>query len=589
MADSTPETVQIATYLFGRLRQLGVRSIFGVPGDFNLRLLDYVEPCGLQWVGNCNELNAAYAADGYGRVGGLGALITTFGVGELSAINGIAAAYAEKAPVIHIVGTPARESQNSRLLLHHTFADGDFRRFAAMHAHVTAAQCNLSDPRTAPEQIDWILQQALIHSRPVYLEVPDDLVSAMVPTSRLTTSRISVPDFPKTASEPLVVQRVLERVYAAKRPMILVDGESRPMKILSEMEELVRVLGWPTWTTPFGKGLINEQLPNIQGVYMGPYGSSKDQEYFQSADLILDIGSHHSDTNTQIFTTIPSKAASISFTEGIIRMEGGIHRDVSCKRILKQILAELDRSRIPTVEAPPKLTVSLDHLKSSDTINQEYFYRFVNPILRENDIVLTETGTASHGGRAFVLQPNTPFFSAITWLSIGYMLPATLGAGLARRDVQNLGNSSGTASATERVVLFIGDGSLQMTVQEISTMIHNKLNAIIFIINNDGYTIERAIHGRNQAYNGVAVWRNLQALNFFGADSTQAETNVFSARNWGELEAVMKSKTLIEGSGVRLVEVFMERDDCPGALEVLMKNQIAGEKDQVPLSVARFE
>src|ERR1700743_672198 len=110
-----PTPLKVAEYLFVRLHQLGVRSIHGVPGDYNLTLLDYVEPSGIHWVGNCNELNAGYAADGYARIKGVGALITTFGVGELSAINAVAGAYSERAPLVHVVGTPERAAQDCQL------------------------------------------------------------------------------------------------------------------------------------------------------------------------------------------------------------------------------------------------------------------------------------------------------------------------------------------------------------------------------------------------------------------------------------------------------------------------------------------
>ncbi|KAJ5273012.1 hypothetical protein N7478_008137 [Penicillium angulare] len=109
-------TIKIADYLFTRLRQLGIELIFGVPGDCNLRLVDFVEPSGLHWIGNCNELNAAYAVDGYASINGLYALITTYGVGELSAINGIAGAFAEKAGVIHIVEAPDRPISLSSII-----------------------------------------------------------------------------------------------------------------------------------------------------------------------------------------------------------------------------------------------------------------------------------------------------------------------------------------------------------------------------------------------------------------------------------------------------------------------------------------
>ena len=181
------EHIDLAEYLFRRLHQLGVRGIHGVPGDYNLTALDYVAPAGLEWVGNCNELNAGYAADGYARVKGIGAVVTAFGVGELSAINAIGGAYAEMAPVVHIVGTPPTSIQNSGACMHHSLGDGNFRVFAEMAAKVTVAQANLTSAQTAPSEIDRVLRQCLLQSRPVYIELPTDLVSEKIPASLLST------------------------------------------------------------------------------------------------------------------------------------------------------------------------------------------------------------------------------------------------------------------------------------------------------------------------------------------------------------------------------------------------------------------
>merc|ERR1712093_630172 len=154
------------------------------------------------------------------------------------------------------------------------------------------------------------------------------------------------------------------------------------------------------------------------------------------------------------------------------------------------------------------------------------------------------------------------------------MLPAALGASLAQRDSERWRKRSGSTDASEnRVVLFIGDGSLQMTVQEISTMIREKLNIIIVVINNDGYTIERVIHGRKQTYNDIASWRYLQALSMFGATEDEVEMNTFSARTWRELQAAIGCGLLTNGKGVRMLEVFMEREDAQGLLLKLLNNQ----------------
>ncbi|KAE8387383.1 thiamine diphosphate-binding protein [Aspergillus alliaceus] len=579
--NSTPEgTITVADYLFARLGQLGIQSVFGVPGDYNLTLLDFVEPSGLHWVGTCNELNAAYAADGYARINGLGALVTTFGVGELSAINGIAGAYAEKAPVIHIVGTPSRALQEARTLVHHTFADGEYGRFAAMHTPVTVAQANLIDPRTAAEQIDWALQQAMVHSRPVYIQVPVDMVDVTIAASNLETKKVQLPATPTPKHEASVLTTILERIYSAKRPMIFVDGESRALDILPQVDELVKTTRWPTWTSTSGKGLVNEQLDNVHGFYAAHYGSEQAKAYFDAADLVIVLGPHYSNTNTQGFTTIPKQEISISFSGTTVQIGKDVYRGFCIQQFVTQLLESLDRTRIPKVDGPPKPKVDLSHIKKTDIIKQDDFYRFVNPIFSEGDIVATETGTASYGGRNFMLPPNTRMFSSITWLSIGYMLPACLGAALAQQETNKYKPSNGVGNSKGRLFLFIGDGSLQMTVQEISTIIREKLDVTIFIINNAGYTIERAIHGRKQAYNDIAPWRHLEALSFFGGSEEDVAKNNFSARTYGELEEVLRSERIQQGKGLRIVEVHMDREDCQGLLRTLMDEQVVQDANQ---------
>ena len=131
-------TISLATYIFSRLKQIGVDTVFGVPGDFNLAFLDHIDEVpNLRWAGNANELNAAYAADGYSRIKGFAAICTTFGVGELSATNGIAGAYAEHVGLIHIVGSPTISAEHNKLLLHHTMADGKFDIFNKISRHIT--------------------------------------------------------------------------------------------------------------------------------------------------------------------------------------------------------------------------------------------------------------------------------------------------------------------------------------------------------------------------------------------------------------------------------------------------------------------
>lgn len=567
-----PATIKLAEYLFTRLVQLGIASVHGVPGDFNLTLLDYVEPAGLNWVGNANELNAGYAADGYARIKGISALITTFGVGELSAINAIAGAYAERAAVVHIVGTPPRATQDGRVLVHHTFADGNFIRFAQMHAHVTIAQTSLRDPRTCPEQIDQVLIQCLLHSRPVYIEVPVDLVDAPVLSERLET-KLQLPEGIWGSAQDDAITALVEKLSTAKQPIILVDGESRALGIVPALQELTKSTGWPTWTTGFAKGLLDESEPNFHGIFRGKWEDEFTRDFFENADVVLCFGPHFSTTNSWGGTSLPKPENTILFSDTEIRIGKKIWRDVPARQALPTLLQRLDTAKIQRYETYPKLrrdeTVSIQDTDIAAVITQDKIWRVLATFVREGDVVMGETGTPGYGAREMRLPPRTRLFTPVTWLSIGYMLPAAQGVALAQRD---LATSSGENSGG-RTILLIGDGSFQMTVQELGTMIKQKLDVTIFLFNNDGYTIERCIHGVRQAYNDVARWRYLEALSFFGAEK---DAYTASAKTWGDLEKVLSDEKLSDGKGVRMVEIFLDREDAPaGPLKDLIEAQKA--------------
>jgi pyruvate decarboxylase len=567
-------TVKLAEYLFTRLQQLGIGAIHGVPGDYNLALLDYVEPTGLQWVGNTNELNAGYAADGYARIKGIGALITTYGVGELSAINAIACAYTEHAAVVHIVGTPERGSQDSRRMLHHTLGDGEYRHFGQMQAHVTVAQTNLKDPRTSPEQIDEVLRQCLLQSRPVYVEVPVDMVAAPVASDRLRTD-ICLPEAVPNPAQDVMWAKVLDRMYTAKQPLILVDGESRALGIVDDVQSLVKLTKWPTWTTIFGKSLVDESLPNFHGIYRGSYDQPEVKNFVDQSDLVLCFGPHFTTTNSYNLSGVPKTDITISFTETGINMGSQLFRDMPAKYAVSQLLQRLDVSKVKSysedLSLPGDYLLSFADVTSDQLIRHDKLWRILANFVRPGDIVLGETGTAGYGVREMLLPSHTRLFAPVTWLSIGYMLPASQGAALAQREL--VASSKYYDIKDARTILLIGDGSFQMTAQELATIIRLDLDVVVFLINNDGYTIERCIHGIHQGYNDVSPWRYLQAPSFFGA---KEGTYTSSAKSWGELEKVLGNEELNKGKGLRMVEIFMDREDAPAGplLDMLNKQKV---------------
>lgn len=569
-----PRTVKLAEYLFTRLKQLGIGAIHGVPGDYNLTLLDHVEPSGLTWVGSANELNAGYAADGYARIKGFGALITTFGVGELSAINAIAGAFTERAGVVHIVGTPARNAQDSRLMVHHTLGDGDYRHFGQMAAHVTAAQTNLLDPRTAAEQIDQVLRQCIIQSRPVYIELPVDMVAVPILADGLNVD-ISVHSEEFDPSLDDTTAKVLDKIYAAKKPIILIDGEARGLGLVSTVQEFVNTTQWPTFTTGSGNGLIDMTASNVYGIYEGSYADPKVRELVESSDLALCFGAHFSTTNTYRFTGIPKSEVTIAFDPAGVSIDKEVLRQTSTKATAQNILHQLDKSRIKKYDGdivlPRIQSLAPTAAPRDELLRQDKAWRVLANFLRPGDIVLGETGTAAYGVRQMPPPKHSRFFTSITWLSIGYMLPATQGAALAQREL--IASNQYHDIHEARTVLFIGDGSFQMTVQELATIIRLKLNVVLFLVNNDGYTIERCIHGINQRYNDISPWRYLKAPSLFGAPE---DTFTGSAKTYGELQELLGNPKLTDGTGLRMVEIFMDRLDAPaGPLLAMLDDQKA--------------
>ncbi|KAF2490463.1 putative pyruvate decarboxylase [Lophium mytilinum] len=555
------KTIPLASYLFTRLRQLGVGAVHGEPGDYSLRALDFIRPAGLRWIGNCNELNAGYAADGYARVKGMSALCTTYGVGELSAINAVAGSYAEYSPVVHIVGCPARKVYASNRLVHHALEVGNMRVYADMYARITAAQANLTDARTAPDMIDRVLEECRVQSRPVYIELPSDMAEAQVDGSRLSEPLHVEPSANDQVLEGAVVEDTLNRIYSSQRPYILVDGLVRPDGIVDEVNELARVTGFPTLAITFGGGIINGSLENYHGVHAGKFGSLDHTPYTDSADLALLFGPLLSDTNTQGWSAVPKEDITISFRRNSIDI-GATSHELQIKSFMRSLLSKLDPSKISSKKPNPPLASPRDLLKSlsppdpSAPIDQDTFYLRLSPFFRPNDIIICANGTSRVGGRDFILPPGAKLISSGVWFSIGYTLPAAQGVAVAQREALEAGQSPG------RMILFEGDGSFQATAQELSTIIRYRLDVTIFIVNNDGYTTERLIHGLHEEYNDLAPWRYLEAPRFFGAPedgSYAVETH--DVKNWGQLLQVLESESFGDGKGLKMVNVRMGRED----------------------------
>ncbi len=416
------------------------------------------------------DVKQGYAADGYARVKGIAAVVTTFGVGELSLVNAIAGAYSEYVPIVHIVGTPSTISQRDGLLLHHTLGNGNFDVFADMSRSITCAMANLTDPHEAAMLIDHTIRECWVHSRPVYIALPTDMVEKKVEGQRLETPiDLTYPEN-NPEKEDYVVEVVLKYLHAAKNPIILVDACAIRHRVLEEVHELVEKSGLPTFVAPMGKGAVDETLPNYGGVYAGDGSNQGVKERVESSDLVLSIGAIKSDFNTAGFTYRVGQLSTIDFHSTYVRVRYSEYPGVRMQGVLRKVIAKIGKLNVqPGPEAAKNVIAEKDQDMSKDpTISHDWLWPRVGQWLVPNDIVITETGTANFGIWETRFPKGVTALSQILWGSIGYSVGACQGAALAAKETGN-----------RRTILFVGDGSFELTAQELSTMIRHDLNPIM--------------------------------------------------------------------------------------------------------------
>ena len=539
--------ITIGDYLLKRLKELGIRHVIGVPGDYNLGFLDQIVNYeGLQWIGTCNELNGAYAADGYARINGASCMVTTFGVGELSAINGVGGSYAEYVPVIKIVGMPSLSTQERKAIVHHTLGGGDFNVFADMYSKVTESQALLTKFNAASE-IDRVIRDCFIKKRPVYIGIPSDI----------TYHEIEVEDKPLDLSYPKsnpdaiqeAVERVAKLIENSKCPVILADICAIRHNMKPYIDTLIDKTGIHFATMNMGKGIINESHPLFIGNYNGDFSTEGVQKRVESSDCIISIGTVLSDFNTGGFTAKLNVNVTLEIHSNYVQIKHSVYPDLYFVDFFPNLTTRLSKTEY-AIEV--KKSQPPSYIPREIPITQVRFWQRISDYLEKNCVVIAETGTSMFGALPMPIPDDTKFIAQTLWGSIGYSVGATLGTCLAAPDRQTL--------------LFVGDGSFQLTGQEVSTMIRQRLKPIIFLINNDGYTIERVIHGPTMIYNDIQMWDYVNLPKIFGNDIIWTT----KVSNELELEAALE-ETKKHPEKLRFIEVIMDRDDSPEILKRIGK------------------
>jgi indolepyruvate decarboxylase len=539
---TTDSMMRIGDFLLRRLREACIAHLFGVAGDFNLEFLQQMEDGNeFMWVGNCNELNAAYAADGYARLNGISGLIVTNGVGAWSAINGVAGAYSEKVPIVCVCGSVPLKSLNRNLLMHHTSADTDHEAVLRGYAQVTAAQARLT-PQNAVAEIDRLILTAWQLKLPVYMELPSDIayLHVEVPTEPL--------EFMMPRSDPerlsTCADAIVARLTSARSPAILIDLDADRFDVARELEELAVKLQLPIAAINTAKGVIDESCPYFVGLYVGAGSAPDVRKAVETSDCLLAIGVRRVDTTSGSFSdALPTER--IDARVDAVDIGPDNYQSVYLKELLRRVADSVP----PRASSYPRPSTAMPAPSVAEVppgpLTQEAYWNLIQGFIRGGDVLIAEDGTSEAGAWGLQLPPRCTFVTQAVWGSIGYSVGSVLGTLL--------------AAPERRHLLFVGDGSFQLTAQEVSTMLRHDLKPIIFLINNGGYTVERAICGKDGRFNDIANWAYADLPKVLHPGTT---ARTFVVKTAAELQAALAAPH----DSMIFIEAVMDKYDAPQAL-----------------------
>lgn len=393
-------------------------------------------------------------------------------------------------------------------------------------------------------------------ARPVYLMLPTDLAYERIPSYRLKTPINSNPPDNDPDVEQFALDEIVKLVQEADEDVIiLADACAIRHGVKQEIAELVKRTGFPVYAAPMGKTAVDESYERYGGIYVGSISHPDIKEKVESAKLILSIGALKSDFNTGNFTYHIPASRTIELHSDHIRVQFAMFPGIGMKRLLPKLTTRLQpfHEGAKQISVPP--FVFPVPQEDNDIISQSWLWPRMGQFFRPKDIIVAETGTSSFGVLEVPFPRGAVFVSQILWGSIGWTVGSTLGAALAGVDL-----------GYKRTILFIGDGSLQLTVQELSVMMRSGVKPIIFVLNNKGYTIERYLHGMERKYNDISNWKWTQLLDTLGG---QEGKNCLSylVRNKSELSTLLDDPTFAAADKIQLVEMLMDPRDAPNALK----------------------
>lgn len=547
MTENNALDCTVSRYLLQRLQEAGINHLFGVPGDYVLDFLDEVIASPIKWVGTCNELNAGYAADGYARLNGAGAAVVTYCVGGLSILNAVAGGYSERVPMIIISGAPPARRREAGAMVHHLVSD--YYLQLDIFKKVTIDAAILTDPLTAPDEIDRVIRNGILHKLPVYLELPADMAHAPCrPPMPLTESATLHSD---VESMVKCLQEAAKLIDRAKNPVVLAGIEALRFGLGGDLLQLVETIELPFATMLSSKSVLPELHPQFIGIYQGGWSRKTVSRQIESSDCLLSLGAWMTDLDTGLFSDSLDAGRMIVATNGEVHVGGQNYPDIQLGDFIRGLMTSVrPRSYLSSHPIESYSVSGVFIPDESKKLTALRLYERLNAFLDDRMILLAEPGDAFCAALDFHVEESENFIVQGYYSSIGYCTPAALGVAFARPG--------------KRPVVLTGDGAFQMTAQEISTLIRQRCPAVILVINNDGYLVERVLH-EDGPYNDIQMWNYADLPAALGCGDYAVGIKVTTE---GELERALTSASA-EDDKLFLIELCLPDRDCSAGLKQL--------------------
>ncbi len=482
--------VSIGQYLINRLQDYGLKDIFGIPGDYVLSFYSMLELSTINVVGCTREDCAGFAADAYARINGLGAVCVTYCVGGLSVCNSIAGAFAEKSPVVVISGAPGLNERVNNPLLHHKVRE--FRTQLEVFEKLCIAATELIDPLTAFAEIERVLDAADRFKRPVYIEIPRDMVHVVPPTAHSYRS----PDTQLDAHALTeAINEAHQKLSRAEKPVIIAGVEIHRFGLQDQVVKLAEQAKIPMAATLLGKSVVREKHPLYVGIYEGAMGKAEVTEFVEDSDCVLLLGTFMTDINLGIYTAKLDLPKCIYATSEQLQISHHFYHGIPLNDFLDGLINSRPTPAVRPI--PSTLQVKSEkqfHLRPDAPLQVSRMMQVINDLLDEDTIVIADIGDSLFAATELVIHAKTDFLSPAYYTSMGFAVPAAVGACVAR--------------PAKRVLAICGDGAFQMTGNELSTIVRNGFSPIVIVLDNHGYGTERFLQEGQWKYNEIQPWNH---------------------------------------------------------------------------------